>query len=381
MVRLYPTPEQEEVLWKSAGVARWAYNYWLATKKEQYEQGIKVSLKEATSTMTQIRNSDEYPWLKEVSAEIPKQAIKDLFDAYENFFKGTCNYPKFKKKGKCKVSFFHLNNKFIVTDEFIQLEKVGKVKYQDEGRLPRGNYKKEKIKVTNPRIKHNGKYWYLSLGFEHQEEKYENLTDVSLGIDLGIKDLAICSDGNVYKNINKTSEMKRLNKKLKRLQRKASRKYEFLKKDKTFEKGEKPKKTKNIIKIEKQIKLVYRRIANIRHNYLHQTTNRIVKTKPYRIVVEDLNVKGMMKNRHLSKAIQEQCFYELIRQLNYKCEFRGIEFIKVDRFYPSSKTCSNCGYVKKDLKLKDRTYVCPECGLAIDRDYNASINLANYQLV
>ena len=241
--------------------------------------------------------------------------------------------------------------------------------------------KKEKIKVTNPRIKHNGKYWYLSLGFEHQEEKYENLTDVSLGIDLGIKDLAICSDGNVYKNINKTSEMKRLNKKLKRLQSKASRKYEFLKKDKTFEKGEKPKKTKNIIKIEKQIKLVYRRIANIRHNYLHQTTNRIVKTKPYRIVVEDLNVKGMMKNRHLSKAIQEQCFYELIRQLNYKCEFRGIEFIKVDRFYPSSKTCSNCGYVKKDLKLKDRTYVCPECGLAIDRDYNASINLANYQLV
>lgn len=357
MVRLYPTPEQEEVLWKSAGVARWAYNYWLATKKEQYEQGIKVSLKEATSTMTQIRNSDEYPWLKEVSAEIPRQAIKDLFDAYENFFKGTCNYPKFKKKGKCKVSFFHLNNKFIVTDEFIQLEKVGKVKYQDEGRLPRGNYKKEKIKVTNPRIKHNGKYRYLSLGFEHQEEKYENLTGVSLGIDLGIKDLAICSDGNVYKNINKTSEMKRLNKKLKRLQRKASRKYEFLKKDKTFEKGEKPKKTKNIIKIEKQIKLIYRRIANIRHNYLHQTTNRIVKTKPYRIVVEDLNVKGMMKNRHLSKAIQEQCFYELIRELNYKCEFRGIEFIKVDRFYPSSKTCSNYGYVKKDLKLKDRTYL------------------------
>ncbi|RDY22372.1 transposase, partial [Romboutsia maritimum] len=185
-----------------------------------------------------------------------------------------------------------------------------------------------------------------------------------------------------FKNINKTKEVKRLNKKLKRLQRQISRKYDMLKSGTTFKKGEKLTKTQNIIKLEKQIKLVHKRISDIRLNHIHQTTNTIVKTKPCRVVAEDLNVRGMLKNKHLSKSISEQCFNKFITILEYKCKWSGIEFIKADRFFPSSKMCSCCGTIKKDLKLKDRTYICSnkKCNLVIDRDKNASINLANYQL-
>ena len=189
-----------------------------------------------------------------------------------------------------------------------------------------------------------------------------------------MKNLAICSDGTVYKNINKTYEVRKIEKKLKRLQRQVSKKYEKNKKGKEYVK------TKNIIKLEKQIQQTYRRLTNIRNNYLHQTTTSIVKTKPYRIVIEDLAVSNMMKNKHLSDDIRKQGFYEFRRQLEYKCKFRGIELIVADRFYPSSKTCSQCGKIKKDLKLSDRVYRC-SCGLTIDRDLNASINLSKYKLV
>ena len=190
---------------------------------------------------------------------------------------------------------------------------------------------------------------------------------------MGLKDLAICSDGRVYKNINKSHVVRKIEKRLKRLQRQVSRKYEFNRVGKEYIK------TNNIIKLEKQVQQVHRRLANIRNNYLHQTTTSIVKTKPYRVVIEDLNVKGMMKNKHLSDAIRKQGFYEFKRQLEYKCKFRGIELVIADRFYPSSKTCSQCGEIKKDLKLKDRVYKCG-CGLSIDRDLNASINLSKYKL-
>lgn len=252
---------------------------------------------------------------------------------------------------------------------------------KDEGRLPVGNYKKDKIKVLNPRIKHNGKFWYLSLALEVEDKTKEELINVSVGVDLGIKDLAIVSNiDKPFKNINKSKEVKRLNKKLKRLQRQVSRKYDMLKSETYFKKGEKLTKTQNIIKLENKIKLVHKRISDIRLNYIHQTTNTIVKTKPCRVVVEDLNVRGLMKNKHLSKAISEQCLNKFITILEYKCKWNGIEFVKADRFFPSSKMCSCCGTIKKDLKLKDRTYICPKCNLVIDRDKNASINLANYQL-
>ena len=197
------------------------------------------------------------------------------------------------------------------------------------------------------------------------------MTDTSLGIDLGVKDLAICSDGTIYKNINKTHSVRKIEKRLKRLQKQVSRKYEKNRQGKEYVK------TKNILKLEKKIQLIHRKLANIRNNYLHQTTTSIVKTKPYRIVIEDLNVKGMMKNKHLSDAVRKQGFYELRRQLEYKCQSKGIALVIADRWYPSSRKCSCCGAIKKDLKLSDRVYKC-DCGLEIDRDFNASLNLANY---
>jgi putative transposase len=209
----------------------------------------------------------------------------------------------------------------------------------------------------------------------------KELTDESIGVDVGIKDLAICSNGMTFKNINKTKEVKRLKKKLKRKQKQVSRKYEKSKIQirKEGENRYKFTKTNNIKKLEREIKLIQRRLSNIRLNHIHQATTAIVKTKPCRIVVEDLNVRGMLKNKHLSKAIQEQCFHKFISILGYKSKFNGIEFVKADRFYPSSKTCSYCGAIKKDLKLKDRVFICPSCNSRIDRDKNVSINLSRYK--
>ena len=313
--------------------------------------------------LTQLKKS-ELSWLNEVSNNVAKQAVKDACNAYKRFFNGLASKPRFKSRKKSKPSFYNDTSKLKTKEKSVLLEKVGWVKTNEK--IPVG------VKYTNPRISYDNKYWYISVGIE-QEEIQEELTDVSLGIDLGLKELATCSDGTIFKNINKSYSVRKIEKKLKRLQRQVSRKYEKNKKGKEYVK------TKNIIKLEKQIQQVHRRLANIRSNYLHQTTTSIVKTKPYRVVIEDLNVKGMMKNKHLSDAIRKQGFYEFKRQLEYKCKFRGIEFVVADRFYPSSKTCSQCGEIKKDLKLKDRVYKC-SCGLTIDRDLNASINLSRYKL-
>lgn len=371
-IKLYPTKEQEKLMWQSVGVNRFAYNWGLARSESYYNEHKKsLSNNDLRKEFTKLRKTDEYPWLKDVSSEIPQQALKDLGNAYKKFFKKQGGFPKFKKKGKCENSFYHHNNKLKVNDDYVYLEKIGLVKMSDEGRLPKGNYKKDKIKVTNPRIKHNGRYWVLTLGIEVKSEPVE-LTNVSLGIDVGVKDLAVCSNGQVFKNINKSRTIKKLEKRLRRLQRQVSRKYEMNKQDNKFVK------TKNIIKLERQIKLIHLRLSNIRNNHLHQTTNKIVKTKPSRIVIEDLNVSGMMKNHHLSKAIQQQKLYEFRRQLEYKTKKYGIELVLADRWYPSSKTCSSCGAIKSDLKLKDRVFKCDCCGLEIDRDLNASINLSRY---
>ena len=364
-VRLYPSEIQEQKLWQSVGTARFIYNWTLAKQEKNYKNGGKfipdgVLRKE----ITQLKKN-QLIWLNEVSNNVAKQAVKDACDAYKRFFKGLSDKPRFKTKKRSKKSFYNDNLKLKVKDnKLVNIEKVGWIKTNEQ--LPIG------VKYSNPRISYDNKYWYISVGIE-QEETKEELTDVSLGIDLGLKDLAICSDGTVYKNINKTYVVRKIEKRLKRLQKQVSRKYEQNKKGKEYIK------TKNIIKLEKQIQQIYRRLANIRNNYLHQTTISIVKTKPYRIVIEDLNIKGMMKNKHLSKAISKQGFYEFKRQLDYKCKFRGFELVVADRFYPSSKTCSQCGKIKDDLKLKDRVYNC-NCGLYIDRDLNASINLSKYKL-
>ena len=364
-VRLYPSEIQEQRLWQSVGTARFIYNWTLARQEENYKNGGKfISDNELRKEITKLKK-DELSWLNEVSNNVSKQAVKDGCDAYKRFFKGLSDKPRFKSRRKSKKSFYNDNWKLKVKDgKFVNIEKVGWIKTNEQ--IPIG------VKYSNPRISYDNKYWYISVGIE-QEEIQEELTGVSLGIDLGLKEFAICSNGKVYKNINKSYVVRKIEKRLKRLQKQVSRKYQQNKKGKEYVK------TKNIIKLEKQIQQVHRRLANIRSNYIHKTTTSIVKTKPYRVVIEDLNVKGMMKNKHLSDAIRKQGFYEFKRQLEYKCKFRGIQLVVADRFYPSSKTCSQCGEIKKDLKLKDRVYKC-SCGLSIDRDLNASINLSRYKL-
>lgn len=376
-IRIIPTKEQEILFHKSCGVARWAYNFFLAKQREVYaeylannkqgEQYVKEG--EVRKYINNVLKPTTHTWLREVGSNVMKQAVKDADDAYKKYFKHLAKKPpKFKSKHKSKLSFYVNYESLSRKQGGFQGEKIGFVRTSENlPKLPKGK------KYSNPRITFDGKYWYLSVGYE-VENNIQELTNESIGIDLGIKEIATCSNGKVYKNINKTKRVRQLKKRLKRMQRKVSKKYEMNKQ------GNKFVKTNNVIKLEREIKLINRTLTNIRNNYIHQITTKMVKAKPYRVVMEDLNVSGMMKNKHLAEAIAEQKFYMFIQTMKYKCEFNGIKFIQIDRFYPSSKTCSHCGHIKKDLKLSDRVYKCDECGLEIDRDLNASINLANYKL-
>lgn len=386
-IRLKPTTEQEILFRKSAGVSRWAYNFFLGENERIYRDYINngkigkksISEGDVRKYINNVLKPTTHSWLKEVGSNVMKQGVKDASLALQRYFKGLSGKPKFKSKHKDRPSFYVNYESLSRKQGGFQGEKIGFVKTSEA--LPKLN---KNEKYSNPRITFNGKYWYLSVGYEVQENTVE-LTDESLGIDLGVKDLAICSNGKVYKNINKTQRVKKLEKKLKREQRKLSRKIEN--NIQSYKSNRNPiykrplKECQNVQKQNRLIRNIHRKLANIRQNYLHQTTTEIVKTKPSRIVMESLNVSEMMKNKHLSKAIQQQKFYEFKRQIEYKSKLNGIEFIQVDKFYPSSKTCSCCGNIKKDLKLSDRMYKCDVCSLVIDRDYNASINLANYEVI
>lgn len=375
-VMLVPNNVQNSKMFQYAGAARFAYNWALAREKENYEKGNKfISDSELRKEFTRLRNSDEYAWLQNVSNNVTKQAIKDACASYKNFFKGLQKYPRFKSKKRSMPKFYQDNIKIKFTDTHVKFEgfssskKVNKqklnwVRLAEHGCIPTD------VKYMNPRISFDGLNWWLSVCVEFPDCK-EALSDEGIGIDLGIKDLAICSDANKYKNINKSKTIKKLEKRKRRLQRSFSRKYEQNKK-----KG-KYCKTCNIVKNEKLLLKVNHRLTNIRKNYLNQSTSEIVNRKPRFICIEDLNVSGMMKNRHLAKAVQEQGFFEFRRQLEYKCKDNGIQLIVADKFYPSSKLCSCCGKIKKDLKLSDRTYRC-DCGNVIDRDFQASLNLKAY---
>lgn len=379
-MRLNPNNKQLTKLFQYAGCDRFAYNWAISREQDNYKQGNKfLSDSELRKEFTQLKKQSEYQWLNEVSNNVTKQAIKDACNTYKRFFKGQCKYPKFKSKKHSTPSFYQDNIKIQFTDTHVKVEsfsmskkqnkqKLNWIKLCEKGRIPTD------CKYMNPRFTYDGLYWYVSVGIEVNDNTTLPSNE-GIGIDLGIKDLAICSDGNTYKNINKTQTVKKLEKKKRRLQRSISRKYEENKKGASY------CKTSNIIKSEKELLKLNHRLTNIRQNYLHQTSAKIVKREPSFICIEDLNVSGMMKNKHLSKAVQQQGFYEFRRQIEYKSKLNGIEFIQVDKFYPSSKTCSCCGNVKKDLKLSDRMYKCDVCGLVIDRDYNASINLANYEVI
>lgn len=375
-VRLNPNNKQLTKLFQYSGCARFAYNWAISREQDNYKQGNKfLSDSELRKEFTQLKKQSEYQWLNEVSNNVTKQAIKDACNTYKKFFKGQCKYPKFKSKKHSIPSFYQDNVKIRFTDTHVKIEgfsmnkkknkqKLNWIKLCEKGRIPTN------CKYMNPRFTYDGLYWYVSVGIEVNDDTTLPSNE-GIGIDLGIKNLAICSDNNTYKNINKTQTVKNLEKRKRRLQRSVSRRYEKNKKGASY------CKTSNLIKREKELLKVIKRLTNIRQNYLHQTTSEIVKTKPSYICMEDLNVSEMMKNKHLSKAVQQQDFYEFRRQIEYKSAWNNIPVVIADRFFPSSKLCSCCGSIKKDLKLSDRIYKC-ECGNIIERDYQAALNLKMY---
>ena len=375
-VMLLPNNKQKTKLFQYANTARFAYNWALGREQENYKNGGKfISDGDLRKEFTQLKKTDEYSWLNSVSNNVTKQAIKDACEAYRDFFKGYTKFPRFKSKKYSIPKFYQDNVKIKFTDTHVKVEgfatskkknrqKLNWIRLAERGQIPTD------YKYYNPRIKYDGLNWWITVGIEYENSDTLPSND-GIGIDLGIKDLAICSDEHEYQNINKTQKIKKLEKKKRRLQRSISRKYENNKK------GGRYYKTSNIIKSEKELLKLYHRLTNIRHDYLHKATSEIIKREPSFICIEDLNVKGMMKNKHLSKAVQQQCFGEFRRQIEYKAMWNNIPVIIADRFFPSSKLCSCCGSIKKDLKLSDRIYKC-ECGNVIDRDYQAALNLKRY---
>ena len=372
-IRLLPTKEQEELFWKSAGVARWAYNFYLSENKMVYEYtGKHVSGNEIRKVINNVLKPNTHTWLKEVSSNVMKQAVKDAENNLKRFFKGLSKYPEFKSKHKSKPSFYVNYESLHSTKNGFHGERLGDVKTSEPlPILEKGQH------FLDPRITYDGRFWYLSV---HYKSKKFNipLTDEVLGIDLGIKSLAVVSNkdntrSKVYANINKSKEVKRLKRKLKHEQRKHSKKLLVAKQlNRDLED------CKNLEKQRKKVNSVYKRLTNIRTNYIHQITTEIVKIKPSKVVMEDLKVSEMLKNKYLVKYVLEQDLRKFRNILKYKCNVYNIEFILADRYYASSKICSQCGNVKHDLKLSDRIYKCEKCGLVINRDLNASINLANY---
>ena len=378
-VMLVPNNRQQTRLFQFAGTARFAYNWALRKEIDAHTAGEKfISNFDLRKEFTVLRNSAEYLWLRTISNNVTKQAIKDCADAYQRFFKGQSGRPRFKSKRRGAFSFYQDTDKIRITATHVKLEAIATSKKRnkqqlnwfrlaEKGRIPLG------VKYKEPRITFDGLNWWLSVAVEFAETKpAENCTE-TLGIDLGIKNLATCSDGTTYPNINRTSTVRRLKKKQRRLQRSVSRKYEMNK-----SKGDSYLKTRNIIKSERKLLRIHHRLASIRQNYRHQITSEIIGRKPNPIVLEDLNVRGMMSNRHLARAVQEQGFYEFRRQIEYKAAWKGLRVVIADRFYPSSKTCIACGHVKKNLRLSERIYHCENCGNVIDRDLQAAINLKLY---
>ena len=375
-IELKLTEEQKIQVNKTIGTERFIYNEYIKYNQEQYELGNKfVSANDFSKYINNVYlpNNPDKKWIKDVSSKSVKQAMIYGEKAFKNFFKGLSSFPVFKKKGKNELgAYFVKNNKtdFEFYRHKIKIPTLKFVRVKEYGYIPKNaNIKSGTITKIADR-------YFLSLVIEVEDTiKETNTSTKGLGIDLGIKDTAIYSDGRVFKNINKTKKIKKLKKKLKREQRKMSRSVEYSKSKKI-----KLKELKNFNKKKLKVQKIFYRLNCIRDDYNNKMVDEITRTKLKYITIENLKVSNMLKNRHLSKAIQEQNFFEIRTKLINKCKERNIELRIVDTFYPSSKTCSCCGSIKKDLKLNDRIYKCSNCGLEIDRDYNASINLENAQV-
>ena len=365
-----PSEEQKVKIHKTIGTCRFIYNFYLAHNKELYDKGEKFMSGKSFSVWLNNEYLPQNPdklWIKEVSSKSVKHSIENGCIAFTRFFKHQSAFPNFKKKGKSDVKMYFVKNNpkdCRCERHRINIPSLGWVRIKEKGYIPTT---KDGYVIKSGTVSMKADRYYVSVLVEILNNKIANNSNAGIGIDLGLKDFAVVSNGKTYKNINRSVRLKKLGKQLIREQRNLSRKYENLKK------GESTQKT-NIQKQRLKVQKLHHRIDNIRTDYIYKTIAEIVKIKPSYITIEDLNVKGMMKNRHLSKAVASQKFYEFRTKLQAKCNENGIELRVVDRWYPSSKTCHCCGTVKKDLKLSDRIFKC-SCGYVEDRDFNAALNL------
>ena len=365
-----PTEEQIIKINKTIGTCRFIYNFYLSHNKNLYKENKDFMTGRDFSVWLNneyLPNNPDKMWIKEVSSKSIKRAMEDGYKAFVNFFKCRSRFPRFKKKNNSNVKmYFVKDHKTDCLSERhrIKVPTLGWVRLKEKGYIPTS---KDGFIVRSGTISCKAGRYYISVLVDIQKQDNAQCNDFGIGIDLGIKNLAICSDGSTYQNINKTYNIRKVEKSLKREQRKLSRKVISIKEGESTQ--------KNFVKQKLKVQKLYQRLDNIRTDYINKTIHSVVKTKPSFIVIEDLNVRGMMKNRHLSKAVAQQKFFEFKTKLISKCKENNIELRVVDRWYPSSKTCHNCGHIKKDLKLSDRIYKCSECGYEEDRDINASLNL------
>ena len=372
-IRIYPTKNQEELLRKHIGCCRFIWNHMIEVQKTRYQNGEKyLNRFGMIKLIPSIKK--EFDWLNEVSMSSLQLICKDVNTSYQRFFKKISNYPRFKNKKKSKLSYPVCCDRFYFKNGKVQIQKLGKIKYKADYK----NLNLEEItKFSNVRIGNENDKWILTFSVEYENQIQTTEKNGNLGIDLGVGRLAVVSHNGkklTYSNINKSKRVRKLTSKLKHVQKAISRKYEVG--NKLNEK--KYQKTNQILKYEKLAKRIYRKISNIRKDQRHKITRELVNLSPAVVIMEDLNVKGMMKNKHLAKAISEMGFYDFIRIMKYKCEESNIKFFQANRFFPSSKTCSHCGCIHKGLKLSDRIFECPSCGFTTDRDFNAAVNLERY---
>lgn len=365
--------EQIEKFIKTVGTCRFVYNLFLQKNKELYERNKETEYPKYMSTYDFskylnndfIPNNPEYKWIKEVSTKSVWYAMNNANIAFVSFFKGKSRFPKFKKKDKndCSMYFVRNHKDTIIQHKRhkIKIPMLGWCKLKEFGYIPVNK------SIKSGTITKQAGRFYISVLIDEDVKTHKHNKNEGIGIDLGVKCFAVLSDNTKYK----TLKQNKLNKRLLKNQKVLSRKYKSKIKNKNAT-------YKNISKQKLRIQKINQRIANARNDYQNKVINEIIKREPSFITIENLNVKGMMKNRHLSKSIANQGFNQFIDKLKYKCLINGIELRQVDRFYASSKICSCCGVVKKDLKLSDRIYKC-DCGNIIDRDFNASINLKNAQ--
>ena len=375
-IRIYPTKKQEQLLWKHINCCRYIYNWLISKQRETYLlHQTHLSQFQMILSLTPLIHSDDHKWLQEVSMSSLQRVCADVHMAYQCFLSGKSHLPRFKSKKKAKSAFpINSANFYLKTDKYLHIEKIGKIRYKTDFILPLGT----KQHFKNVRCSYIAGKWIISFSVECENQALGQLQNYTMGIDLGIHKAAVLAydtDGKmvVFPNINKSRKIKQLLYKLKYLQRSISRKYEYNKR------GKKYVKTHNIYRLEERVRCLYRKISNIRCNYAHQCTHQIVSLNPTKIIMEDLNIYALAKNNTDAQNIYAANWAEWIRQVRYKCEWLGIQFEQVSQWYPSSKTCHNCGHIKKDLKRGDRIYKCSICGYVEDRDYNAALNLKDYK--